>query len=511
MKKCEDFELMSLVERRRFLQVMGVLLGAPFVPSAFRFACNEILMGEALAQANEINLPTYFVELNLRDQWDFGHAFVAPGLATHANLQRGAQGKKVALFQDPSTLRRAGSNFFLTNEGLPLEPHLANIAAVELCELSMGTIHGHESANATRSPGRSYTAGAGRYPMWLLDPHAKEGGHENHFSSTPTPAILHNYNQIQLNSGARRGVAYKGNSRDIHTTYHFAAGLDNAQLDRFQSTESLIDSFKISTSPATGVLASHATTIASLMKRVDRTFLDRLKYAPRSKVDHQTQIDGMYRRLTDKSTFDLTLAQGEIDYWKAGVPEEGREGPKAQIWEQVGFASKLLTNNLVKTVSLEFDYVDVHDNRPESTLRAMGSQLSLPLSRLIENLKNAGIWDRTLIAVYTLDGGRSPASDSTGTEGKNGVILAGGRIRGGYYGDIRVAGGTSDGGHTYRYHKPDDSTGVAISSGTTGNDRRVSGASIWKTAMKAAGVPSRLYNSFADVTNAPELNYLINS
>ena len=47
--------------------------------------------GEAWAQTVA---PTYLIEICLRDQVDFGHVMVAPGLATDANLRRGPSGRR---------------------------------------------------------------------------------------------------------------------------------------------------------------------------------------------------------------------------------------------------------------------------------------------------------------------------------------------------------------------------------------------------------------------------------
>ncbi|HEX4924381.1 MAG TPA: DUF1501 domain-containing protein, partial [Bdellovibrionales bacterium] len=231
--------------------------------------------------------------------------------------------------------------------------------------------------------------------------------------------------------------------------------------------------------------------------------------------NHLTQLTGLSSRLNRiPPVFNLGLTPDERAYWSAGVPHDGHpdDRGKAQIWEQVAFAAKLISNRVVRTVALEFDYEDVHSDRNEAVLRAQGLQTSLPLARLIETLKAAGIYDDTVVAIYTLDGGRSPICASTGAEGKNSVMLAGGRIRGGYYGDIRVAGTNYEdrsGRHFFTYHKPDEATGAPVSEGALGNDRRISGGSIWKTVAKAAGIPSSLYNTFPDVRNEPELNFLL--
>ncbi|MEQ1876556.1 MAG: hypothetical protein ABL958_07915 [Bdellovibrionia bacterium] len=498
MKKFFDFERMDLMQRRQFLKSLGIVLASPFVPGHIRYAANEIVMGANYAEAQTPG--SIFIEINMRDQYDFMGCFVPPGLATNGNLIRGT-GAATALFDAPSTLLQRPGNFYLTQEGRALDGQLDSIAVLELCEMTVGDIHGHEAANSTRSPGRGTFGGAGRGEMFLLEGAQSGGGNMPHYSATPTPAILHNYYQRQISPGLRRGIAYKGVSRDIHTAYHYAANLVDAQIDRYQTTNSLTNAFG-NIAPPAGVLATHGALITNLLKLVDASFAKSFYFSTTAQSDHNRQVASMGAQLGGgPAAFSLALTA-------AGVSELGHGGPKAQIWEQVAYASKLVTNNLVRTVALEFDFVDVHGGRDENAMRAMGTQVALPLLRLIQQLKAANLYDRTIIAMYTTDGGRTPVSDSYGSEGKNSIILAGGRVRGGYYGDIRVAG-TGGGGHTFSYHMPEMNSGQALPGGTTGNDRRVPGASVWKTVAKASGIPASLYNSFTDTAGAPELNYLL--
>jgi hypothetical protein len=142
-------------------------------------------------------------------------------------------------------------------------------------------------------------------------------------------------------------------------------------------------------------------------------------------------------------------------------------------------------------------------------MRIMGKQTTLPLVRLIETFKKAGIYDRTLIVMNLLDGGRAPAASSFGSEGKCGLILAGGKIKGGYYGDVRVGGKDQD-GHEYLYHRPDDA-GRPVPTGASGNGGRVAGADVWRTVMKALEIPDKLASSFPDSANGKVLQYLLHS
>ncbi|MEQ1875288.1 MAG: DUF1501 domain-containing protein [Bdellovibrionia bacterium] len=512
MKKLDRFERMPVEERRQFLKALSIALASPLIPIDLRFACNEIVLGKTFAEAQAAQRPTFFIEINLRDQWDFASLMAAPGLATYPNLRRG-NNNGVALYDDPNSLARHPNGVFLTREGRHLEPHIDTVACVELCELSMGEVHGHEAGNAVRSPGRGYNAGAGRTPMWLLDPRGGRISAEDHYSSTPTPAVIHNYTQRQLDRSIRTGVAYKGINRGISMAcYHFAAHLNDAQIDRFQNTDSIVAAFA-NVTPPSNVVTRHAGLITDLIHLVDENFASRFRLGRGAEENHYTQLQGLTSRLgTTPPIFNLRLTPQERADWGNGVPHDGHpdDRGKAQLWEQMAFASKLVTNRVVRTVALEFDYEDVHSGRDEAVLRAMGLQVAMPLARLIQSLKDAGIYDDTVIACYTLDGGRSPISASSGNEGKNGVLLAGGKIRGGYYGDIRVVGFNGE-RHEFSYHKVDEATGQPVPNGDRGNGGRNSGGSIWKTICKAMGVPASLYNSFPDVRDEPEMNFLLRS
>lgn len=505
-----NFNEMSPIKRRRFLKLLGAVMASPAIPAAIKFDAMSLVVGEAHAQDLQNSSPTYFVEINLRDQWDFGHVFVSPGLATHANLRRGTNGTRCALFYD--NLSQQQNNFYLTEHSMELIPHLDDIACCEMFELSMGRIHGHEAANCTRSPGRNYNAGAGRMAMYEGEPGYSEQGNEPHFSSTPTPAALHNYWQKQLdNKPLRNGVAFKGVSR-FHTVYHFGAGLPGAELDRRQNVSELLNAFPDEVRDL-NILASpeEAATISNILRSLDRRFFQKYGYTATAADRHNQNIQEVQNLLYSgqTQTISLPLTDDERNYWSAGVPPQVGQNIKANIWEQAAYGFKLLSGDMTRTFAIEFDYLDVHDQRTPDQMNTKARQTVLPLVRLIESFKAAGMWDKTLIAIYSLDGGRSPAAASYGNEGKNTVILAGGMVRGGYYGDISVAGDNGD-GHSYRYHMPDVTTG-AIAGSTTDNGGRIPGASIWKTTMKALKIPQSVYNQFADVQSAPELPFLLRS
>ncbi|MGQ0507683.1 MAG: DUF1501 domain-containing protein [Myxococcaceae bacterium] len=511
--KLHELERLSPFQRRQFLKGLGVLLGAATVDPLFRHDVNELVGGAAYAQSAA--LPTYFIEVNLRDQWDQGHVFVAPGLATATGLQRGATGRLAALYFTPEELKKYvvnGTDVYLTADSADLQPHLDSIAMIDTCELSQGEIHGHEAANALRSPGRSYAQTAGKTPMYQLDPVSNfPQGCEAFFSSTPTPASLHNYQAKLLDRSLRNGIALKFISRSLHTVYHFAAGLPGAELDRKQTVASLLSAYPDSVVDA-NILATKesADLFTRILQRMDKKYLELRSLSTTGQASHQTTLEEGNKTLyvgTPK-LISLPLTTEERAFWSAGVPNQVDAGnPKANIWEQMAYAFKLVSNDMTRSVALEFDYVDVHDTRPEAQVRTEAKQVSLPLARLIQKLKEAGIYDRTLIAIYTVDGSRAPAGESTGGEGKNTVILAGGMIKGGYYGDVRVASNLAA-GHVYSYHAPDPVTG-ALMPGRIDNIGRLAGAPVWRTVMKALKVGDALCDQFPDVRGISPIPYLL--
>lgn len=498
-------------QRRRFLKLLGLALAAPAIPASVRFAARSLAVGEARAADMEEQQPTYFIEINLRDQWDFAHTIVSPGIATHQGLIRGSDGRKCAMYFMPEELLARPNNVYLTPHALPLDPHLDTIALVETCELGIGDIHGHEASNALRAPGRSKIGGPGRMSMAANEPVPYVPGNQEHYASTPTPASLHNYWQKQLTPGLRNGVTFKGISRE-HTAYHFGAGLPGAEIDRIQTRDSLfaafpdkLEDFNVVPTP------EQANALMDVLVKADARFLERYGYREHVPPAHLANQDAARSVLYvgEPKLISLPLSDEEVAYWSAGVPDQVGVNLKANIWEQCAWAFKLISNDLVRTFAIEFDYLDWHDERPETIMDTMALQTIYPLARLIESLKLAGIYDRTLIAMYTLDGGRSPAANSSGSEGKCGVLLAGGMIKGGYYGDVGVAGNEGD-GHVYSYASPDPATGLPTPP-VTDNTSRLAGAHLWKTVMKALKIPDDVADQFPDVQGVPHLPWLLNS
>ncbi len=520
MKKIHQLERMAPMQRRRFMKFMAAALAAPMVPSALRFGANAVAGGEAHAHAAEEALPRYFIEIILRDQWDLGHVMVAPSLA--ANPAARSPGDVAGLGQtalfvaaDELTAHSInGTTVYLTNESRPLAdldsqgvPHLDSVAMIDLCEVTAGVIHGHESANPARSPGRG-GAGPGRGPMFMNDGCGSGPGEEANHSSTPTPATMVNHWYKTVAPGLRNGVALKGSSR--FQAMHFAAGLGAAaELDRHFSRDTLFNAFPEKIEDY-NVLdrPEEAEAFAAVLERLDPRLLDRRGFSDAAVTAHGTQLSDVRSRLYqgEPRTISLPLTAEEVAFWSGGVPPQSL-GPgvpaKADIWEQAGWTHKLVANDLCRSIVMEYDYYDIHDTRPSTALRTQATQVVYPLVRLIQRLKEASLYDRTTIALYTVDGSRTPDGAGVGGAGKNTVILAGGGIKGGYYGDIGYLGGAD-----YSYAAPDEATG-APRPGVTDNGSRLSSAALWRTVIRAAGVPDDIVGQFPDVAGAAPLGWLL--
>ncbi len=451
--------------------------------------------------------PTYLIEICLRDQFDFGHVMVAPGLATNGNLKRGEAGRKAALFFSPNELTALANNVFLTPQSAVLKPHLDTIAMVELCELTYGPVHGHEAGNPIRSPGRGAQAGAGkRLAMWEGEP-GQNNGEGATYSSTPTPAALHNYEQKRLSPGLRNGVIVKGTQR-AGAIYHFGAGLAGAEPDRYQDVDGLLRAFPKTMSSSSLLPPEQAQFLEKSLGRFDQALWSQRRASKAVVDNHLAQLSEAQGVLGKVSTssFSLPLTGDETAYWSAGVPAKyGRT--TIDVWAQAAYAFKLVSSGLVRSVALEIDIGDVHGQRTADQMRDQTAVVVLPLLRLIEKLKAAQLYEQTLIVISTADGGRAPAAGSSGDEGKNGVILAGGAVRGGYYGNIKADSDDAD-GHKYRYFMPDLDTGTPNGTGTLGNDKRLPAANLFKSIMAASGVTNETLNQFPDLSSAKTLPWL---
>lgn len=543
MKLKDDFTAMHPTQRRRFLKYMGAALAAPAIPAALRFAFNDMVLGEKEALAAEASQGTIFLEFNYRDQVDLMHVFVPPSIATNANLKRGVNGEQISLFWQMSDLIKSPTtNHYLTPDSAELLPHVDNIAIVDMGEATIGNVHGHEGGNGMRSPGRVMDGGmSGKKAMYLIDAPveaANGAGSEKLYTTTPTPASLHNYYQKTLDSTLKNGFAFKGISRFKHSVYHYGAELPGAELDRYKSKDSLFTAFPaVATDASLVPTAPQAELITKMLKSVDSRLFDR-RYSAAAKENHMVQLSETRNLLhvDNPKVVSVPLTPDEVTYWGKDVPNQqcttddimvmdcstdasqdatSAIFSKAQIWEQFGYASKILASGVTRTAALEFDFMDLHGDgaRPQSVLQVQGRQASMPLARLIKQMKDLGVWDRTLIALYCLDGSRRPAANSYGNDGKGTMILAGGMIKGGYYGDISVTKDLTDkDGHEFGFAPPDPTTGMPSGSPITSwgdASKRIPSADLWLTVMKALGIPDDLAKKWPDVQKGRVLSYML--
>jgi hypothetical protein len=543
MKIQDEISAMHPAQRRRFLKLMGAALAIPAMPAALRYAMNDLAGGVKYAEAAEVTQGTIFLEFNYRDQVDLMHLFVPPGLATRTDLKRGVNGEQVSLFHPMSALTKApNTNHYLTPDSLELLPHVGDIAMVDTGEATIGNVHGHEGGNGIRSPGRVMDGGlSGKKAMYLIDgpvEAANGAGSEKLYTTTPTPATLHNYHQKQLDSSLKNGFAFKGISRFKHSVYHYGAELPGAELDRFKSKDSLFTAFPAVAADASLVpTAQQAELLVKMMKSVDTRLFNR-RYTEAAKANHIAQLDETRHLLhvDNPKVVTVPLSEAEQETWGKNVPSQqctvgdievvecstdasqdatSAIFSKAQIWEQFGYAAKILGAGVTRSAALEFDFMDLHGDgaRPQKVLEVQAQQASKPLARMIQFMKDLGLWERTLIAIYTLDGSRRPAANSYGNDGKGTMVLAGGMIKGGYYGDIRVTEDLPD-GHRYGFLPPDPATGMPMGSPITEwgtRSKRTPSADLWLTVMKALGIPDSIAKKFPDVQDGRAHSYMLKS
>ncbi len=511
---------LSPLSRRRLLSALAASPFAMAYGNQGMVKIVDMLFGsqEAYAAPNPIK---YFIEINLRDQWDFMHFMVPPGLATQNNLIRANKGEAgeealCGLYQDPNSLINAGSNFYLTNESKDVRGHLANIAAVETIELCIGTIHGHEAANALRSPGRSYKNENGKSAMWLADDGNQQdaGGDEFLYSSSPTPAMVHLNLARQMNMNARAvALKFLGRSDKKHTVYHHAAGLSDKGFQRIQSREQLVQAFETS-KPVDPLTPAEVQAMNGLLKRFDTNFLKGMKFSEAGGKSHVEHQDGFFARAAlGAKELKLTLSDEDKKYWGTDVPAESSSAPRMHLWEQAAIASKLIEVNAASTIAMEFSFDDLHGPRPKKEVTAQGEIIGKVLSRLIERLKETKVeggtlFDQTMIMLNTTDGGRTPAVDSYGDSGKNSMILIGPMVKGGYYGDVKVAA-TNGNRHEYSYHKPNYKTGQTEANGARDNSNRIPGSIAYRTILTAMGAPVDMYKKFPDVGEGEHLSCML--
>lgn len=502
------FRLKKL-RRRDFLKYSGVAAGAGVLNSS-KLSSLLSLNSTLLAQSQEQLPIKYFIEINLRDQWDFMNVFVPPGIAKAADLKRGPESDKVSLYHDQASLTDAGNGFFLTPDSIALQPHLESMAVVEFLKPTLGMVHGHEGLNY-RSPGRSFAQTGTKRATWLKDPQSSSIGNGLFYSDVPTPDSVHNYVQKQASKLINNGITIKGIGRaGTSTVHHFGADLRNSELDRIQSMEQLQQVINLRAQPHP-ILSSDQELrfFKELVAMTDREFLKRIRSSESLVSNHESELAELDSLLRNRPTqVDLSLSEEDRLFWSQGVPDQVSFPVRMQIWEQVAKAFKLVEADACRTISIEFDYADIHGVRSESVCRTMAQQTALPLARLVEKLKAANLFDQTLIVVNSLDGGRSPYSESYGDTGQNTMILIGSHIKGGYYGDIRVQS-TDANKNNFTFHRPDLVTGLPVAQGVADASDRIDDATAYRTVMKALRIPTDLYDGYADLQDANHMAYLL--
>ena len=80
-------------------------------------------------------------------------------------------------------------------------------------------------------------------------------------------------------------------------------------------------------------------------------------------------------------------------------------------------------------------------------------------------------------------------------------------VKGGYFGDVRVASNTAS-GHTWAYFSPDESGAPSIAVGGDGTGR-LDGSRTWRTVMSALQIPDDLVAQFPDVAGAQPLSFML--
>jgi len=130
---------------------------------------------------------------------------------------------------------------------------------------------------------------------------------------------------------------------------------------------------------------------------------------------------------------DVAAAAGRL---AAGV-EFRTEFPKGQFGNAVRTAAQLAANAAgVAVIRLSLGGFDTHQNQPGTQARLLG-EFAEGMAALKGALVEAGRWDSTLIFTYAEFGRRPKENDTSGTDHGTAAahFVAGGKVRGGLYGD----------------------------------------------------------------------------
>jgi hypothetical protein len=374
------------------------------------------------------------------------------------------------------------------------------------------------------------------------------------YGTVPTPAAFHNILQKRLTPGLDNGVCLK-----LMTHYasfpgivqHYGGGVPGGELSRYYNLSDLakdVNAFNSRRPSAVQVTSGddqavalerrETSLLADALKRLDKRALERAGFAPEGIARHADVFDQLRVRnqpvvaqaavrTGEAARISLAVTDTERARWgsianRMGVrtplsPYRHFQGtPQAQPWEQFLIGYKLLVGGFTRSFACELDWVDVHKQREPKDVSGQARVVASGLANLIEAFKASGLFQDTLIAVYTSDGSRSPRANVDGGEplGRNAVLLAGGAIEGGYYGDVEQvrSGGTPH----YRYFMPDASTGRPAGSSITDvgqGDRtgRTPGRDIWRTVAKAMGAADADAGAYAGVAQGRPLPFVLKS
>jgi uncharacterized protein (DUF1501 family) len=130
---------------------------------------------------------------------------------------------------------------------------------------------------------------------------------------------------------------------------------------------------------------------------------------------------------------DIATAAGHL---ATGV-QFRTEFPKGQFGNAVRTAAQLAANGAgVAAMRISRGGFDTHQNQPGTQARLLG-ELAEGIAALKDALVEAGRWDSTLVITYAEFGRRPKENDTSGTDHGTAAahFVAGGRVRGGLYGD----------------------------------------------------------------------------
>jgi uncharacterized protein (DUF1501 family) len=147
------------------------------------------------------------------------------------------------------------------------------------------------------------------------------------------------------------------------------------------------------------------------------------------------------------------IYQVELDIGQAaqrlegGSPRISTEFPRGPFGNAVRVASELAANRAgIAAIRVSLGGFDTHQGQPGQHARLLG-ELAAGIAALKDGLAQAGRWDSTLVMTYSEFGRRAQENGNLGTDHGTAAphFLAGGRVRGGLYGDAPALGALEGG------------------------------------------------------------------